>query len=95
MTEQITRDPAADRYVATNDEGVEMGFMSYEDRGDAIAVTHTIVAPEFQGEGVAGRLVQAGLTDLRDTTDKRILPECSYVQVYVRRHPEFQDLLTR
>ena len=94
MSEQITRDPAEPRYVATAD-GEELGYMSFVETDGEIVIDHTIVLPQHQGEGVAGRLVGAALADLRDTTTKRIVPQCSYVQTYLRRHPEFADLTTR
>ncbi|MFD0997125.1 hypothetical protein HNR16_002936 [Pseudoclavibacter chungangensis] len=94
MSEQITKDPAADRYIVT-DDGEEIGFMSYVERDDAIVIDHTVVRPEFQGEGVAGRLVGAALGDLRDASTKRVVPQCPSVAVYIKRHPEYADLTTR
>ena len=41
---------------------------------------------------VAAALVGAALAHAR-AQGLRIRPQCSYVQVYMRRHPETQDLL--
>lgn len=94
MTEQIRHDDADSRYIATED-GQQTGFISYTDRGDRITIDHTIVHPDHQGKGVAGRLAKHVLDDLRTSTDKRIEPRCSYVVAYVEKHPEYADLTTR
>ncbi|MFD4292880.1 GNAT family N-acetyltransferase [Rhodococcus sp. NPDC058505] len=53
---------------------------------------HTVTDPEFQGQGLAGKLVAAAL-DATRADGITIATSCSYVQAYVARHPEYQDLL--
>ncbi len=64
----------------------------YRLRDGVMAMTHTEVAPELEGQGIAGELVRAALAHARDRGYK-VRPLCSYVQAYVRRHPEVQSLL--
>jgi predicted GNAT family acetyltransferase len=57
-----------------------------------MAITHTEVAPSLQGHGIAGELVQAAL-DHAKAHELKVVPLCSYVQSYMRRHPETASLL--
>ena len=54
--------------------------------------THAEVAPELEGQGIASELVRAALAHAREHGLK-VRPLCSYVQAYMRRHPEVQSLL--
>ncbi|CAN5541386.1 GNAT family N-acetyltransferase [soil metagenome] len=70
----------------------KVAFVEYLDKGDAIVLTHTWVPPEMRGGGVAGLLVRAALIWARDQK-KGLVPQCSYGEAYLQRHPEFADLL--
>jgi predicted GNAT family acetyltransferase len=50
------------------------------------------VPPEGRGQGIAGKLLDALITDAREQGFK-IVPQCSYVAAAFRRHPEWADLL--
>jgi len=54
-------------------------------------MTHTLVPPELEGRGIAGALVRVAFAHAR-THSLKIDPVCSYVRVYMQRHPETQDL---
>lgn len=60
--------------------------------GSTIVMTHVGVPPVFRGQGVAGCLTRAGLEYARENS-LRVIPMCSYVRVYMRRHPEYLKLL--
>jgi predicted GNAT family acetyltransferase len=69
------------------------GFTSYRRRGGLIAFTHTEVAPEFEGKGVAGRLVAGALHAAR-ADGLAVLPFCPFVAGYIAKHPdEYVDLV--
>lgn len=89
-----THQPARSRVVAIHD-GEEIGFMSYREDAGAIVIDHTIVDPRFQGQGVASQLVREGLTALAEASPKRFVAECSYVRMWLGRHPEFAHLTER
>lgn len=59
--------------------------------GDVVVADHTLVPTEIGGRGVAGELVKALVADARAQGFK-IVPQCSYVEVAFRRHPEWADL---
>lgn len=54
---------------------------------DVLHLVHTEVAPAVEGRGIAAHLVKAAL-DFADTNGMKVLPRCSYVHAYLRRHPE-------
>lgn len=55
--------------------------------------THTEVPPELEGRGIAGTLVRTALEHAR-TEDVSVRPVCPFVKSYIKRHPEFQDLVS-
>lgn len=90
----ITRRDEGSRgeYVATVPGSEAVGRLTYVRRGDVLIADHTLVPPAIGGRGVAARLVEALVADARkDGT--RIVPQCSYVAVAFRRHPDWADLM--
>lgn len=53
---------------------------------------HTEVPAEFEGRGIAAKLVRAALDHAR-ASGLKVQPACSYVRSYMRRHPETHSLL--
>ncbi len=83
--------PEASRFEATLD-GTLMAVAQYERTTDRITFTHTIVAEAAEGHGVGGKLVKFALDQAR--ADKLVVvPLCPFVQSYLRRHPEYRDLV--
>jgi predicted GNAT family acetyltransferase len=90
-TVEVTDQPDRDRFEVTVD-GVLAGFAEYRRRPGRVVFTHTEVGDRFQGQGVAGLLVRAGLEAVR-AAGLQVTPLCPYVAEYIRRHPEFVDLV--
>jgi uncharacterized protein len=67
-----------------------LSVADYAEQGDAVVFTHTLVPAELRGRGIAEKLVRAALGWAR-AEKRRIVPACSYVEAFVRRHPEFQS----
>lgn len=57
-----------------------------------IAYVHTEVPPELEGKGIAGQLAKYVLEYARENHLK-VKPYCPYVNAYMKRHPEYNDLL--
>lgn len=57
-----------------------------------MAMTHTVVPVALEGRGIAAAMVSAALAWAREQGYK-VNPVCSYVRIYMKRHPETQDLL--
>jgi hypothetical protein len=64
----------------------------YSLSGDVMWMTHTGVPSAVGGRGSAAELVRVALAHARAHSLK-VQPSCSYVRVYMQRHPETQDLL--
>lgn len=69
--------------------GDEVAVAEYLIDGGRMVFTHTEVPPAFRGQGVAEKLVLAGLGAARGR-GLQIIPQCSYVAAVLARHPEFQ-----
>ncbi|MGI5286879.1 GNAT family N-acetyltransferase [Nonomuraea polychroma] len=73
-------------------DGKVAGFADYRLLPSKIVFTHTEVLPEFEGQGLASKLVGHALQASADT-GLRVVPLCPYVRKYIERHAEFQDLV--
>lgn len=76
-------------YVIVN--GLE-SHLEYVRNDNVLNLNHTYVPNELRGKGIAGKLVEAALTYVRENNLK-IRPSCSYVAEYVRRHKEYEELV--
>jgi predicted GNAT family acetyltransferase len=74
------------------DLGGKRALLEYRRIGNSVAFTHTEVPPEFEGQGIAGKLVEEGLTWAK-AEGATVVPQCSYVVGYIRRHPEWTKLV--
>ena len=54
---------------------------------------HTETNSAEQGKGYAAILMREALADVRENSNDKVVPVCSYVVMYMQRHPETQDLL--
>jgi len=90
MDPQVEHDAARGRFH-TSVHG-HLCVCDYRMRDGVMQITHTEVAPELEGRGIAAVLVRAALAHAKEHGLK-VRPLCSYVQAYMRRHPETQTLL--
>jgi predicted GNAT family acetyltransferase len=86
----VERVDAKHRYEILVD-GKRVGLAAYRDRGEQRVFFHTEVDDVFAGQGLAARLVQQALTDVR-ALGKRIVPICPYVAKLLKKHDEFADI---
>ncbi|MDH1304832.1 GNAT family N-acetyltransferase [Achromobacter sp. GD03932] len=86
----VTHDSSLSRYTATVD-GV-LCVLDYQLQDNTMAITHTGVPSQVGGRGVAAALTQYALDDAR-ARGWKVRPLCSYADAYIRRHPEYNDLL--
>jgi predicted GNAT family acetyltransferase len=87
---RVENNEAERRFEVTSD-GV-LAVLQYEQTGERLALTHTEVAPELEGRGIAGKLARAALEHAREQGLK-VVPACSFVAAYIRRHPEYEPLV--
>ncbi|QKH37420.1 N-acetyltransferase [Achromobacter pestifer] len=86
----VTQDTSRSRYTATVD-GV-LCVLDYQLQGNIMAITHTGVPSQVGGRGIAAELTRHALDDAR-AKGWKVQPLCSYAEAYIRRHPEYRDLL--
>ncbi|MGZ0231540.1 GNAT family N-acetyltransferase [Streptomyces sp. CPS1] len=72
-------------------DGELAGFTEYLDRDEQRVFYHTEVGDAFAGQGLAARLVEQAMTDVRQA-GKRVVPVCPYVASFLRKHEEFADI---
>jgi len=93
VTIEVTDAPGAKRFEARVD-GKLAGFIQYEVRPEAVVLVHTQVLDEFEGKGVGSVLVRRVLDDIR-ARDGKIIPRCPFVSEYIRRHPDYVNVVAK
>lgn len=73
-------------------DGVRVGSLSFSRTGSTITALHTEVDPAAEGEGVGSALAKALLAEVA-STGGTVVPECAFVAAYLKRHPEYADLV--
>jgi len=90
---RLDHEPGRGRYLLWHGS-TYVGFIGYHRDGDVVTLQHTIVNEEFGRRGYARALVTLVLDQLRQEGAK-IISECTYVDDYLKRYPEYQDMLIR
>jgi predicted GNAT family acetyltransferase len=74
------------------DAGGEMAVANYRLAPGVITFTHTEVPEALWGRGIGSQLIRGALQAAR-AEHLKIVPRCSFVSSYLRKHPEFNDLV--
>lgn len=61
-------------------------------RNGNIALTHTEVPYEYEGKGIGSELVENCLLDIK-SQGCLVVPQCPFVSAYIRRHPQWEELV--
>ena len=89
---KVTHNDAAGRFEAEVDN--YLAEADYYRKGNKMIFTHTGVPRPIGGQGVANKLVKTALDYAREK-NLEVVPLCSFVAVFIRRHPEYQDLVSK
>lgn len=91
MSEAVVADrPERRRYEMDVDGTV--AFVTYRWDGATLVLEHTEVPESLSGRGIGSALARGVLADAR-SRGLRVVPECEFMAAYIKRHPEFADLL--
>lgn len=90
MSLQIAHDAASGRF-STRVDG-HLAELLYRRQDRRLVIDHTGVPNAIGGRGIAGELVKAALEYAR-AEGLRVVPACSYSAAYIRRHPQYADLI--
>ena len=91
MNPVVVDNPGESRFELLLD-GEVIGRAEYLPAGDSIVVAHTEIDEGHEGEGFGGLLVRGTLEAIR-AGGKSVIPTCPFTAEYIRRHPEFVDLV--
>ncbi len=69
------------------------GLLSYRRFPDRIILDHTEVPQSLEGQGLAAKLARFAL-DFARVNHLRVVSLCPYVCSFIRKHPEYQDLVS-
>ena len=92
-TPEITHNPQMHRYELRLG-GQLAGHIAYRERGGAIDLVHTEVDRSYEGRGLAAKLAQHALEDVR-SKGRKVIASCEYVAKYVARNPQYGELLAQ
>lgn len=76
------------RYTDGSETLAEITF--YESAPGVWCINHTEVSPVLQGQGIAGKLVQLAVDEIKARGGKPTAT-CSYAAHWLEKHPEVQD----
>ncbi len=72
----------------------QRSFIAYQMEGNKAYLSHTEVPEEQSGTGIAAELVERTFNYL-DEHNLKVIPACSYVKTFLKRHPEWNRLLSK
>ncbi|MDQ4074649.1 MAG: N-acetyltransferase [Chloroflexota bacterium] len=88
----VAHNEAAGRFEA--EVGGHLAVVEYKRAGNLIIFMHTEVPEELEGQGIASQLARTAL-EYAKAQQLDVLPLCAFVASYVRRHPEYEPLVSR
>ena len=80
-----------DAYV----DGNLAGFSAYELTDGGVMIMHTEVDDAYEGQGVGSAMVRQMLDLIRADGELKVTVLCPFVNAWIRRHPDYQDLTRR
>lgn len=84
-TDSVTLNATQSRFEINTDAGT--AELVFDRDGGRLALLHTEVPDELEGQGIGSKLVQAAL-DTAKNEDLAIVPLCSFVADWLERHPD-------
>lgn len=71
----------------------KLAVCEYNRLANAVMFTHTEVPEALEGRGVGSALARGALDDVR-SQELQVIPLCPFIATFMRRHEEYQDLLS-
>ncbi|MCS7052939.1 MAG: N-acetyltransferase [Ignavibacterium sp.] len=70
----------------------DIAYVSYNLNNEVMDLYTTYTPPQLRGKGLAEKVVRAAL-EYAKSNNLKIIPSCSYVKVFLERHPEYKSLV--
>ena len=90
LNDGVIKNSAAHQFEVTGSDG--RATLTYRENSDHITLVHTEVAEELEGKGYGSLLARSAL-DYARANNLRVIPSCPFVSQFIRRHPEYADLV--
>ena len=90
MSQDVIHNAEAGRFEIRVDDHVAV--LDHILSNGRMAMVHTGVPGDLEGRGYGGQLARAALDHAR-REGLRVVPQCSFVRVYIERHPEYAPLV--
>jgi uncharacterized protein len=87
----VTHNEEAHRFELLVDD--LRSVLTYRRFPDRIVLVHTEVPQPLERHGLAAKLTSFAL-DFARASHLRVVPLCPYVSSFLRKHPEYQDLVS-
>ena len=88
-TSAVRNNTALNRFEL-NVEG-SVAFANYRLAPGVVTITHTETPAALRGRGIASRLIEGALEQIR-ADNLKVVAGCGFVVDYLAKHPEFADL---
>ena len=87
----VRNNEALGRYELAAGDALAVAY--YREQNGCRAFTHTEVPVALRGQGIASALIKGALDDAR-TRGLCVIPLCSFVESYIRQHPQYRDMVS-
>ncbi|MEP0862425.1 MAG: N-acetyltransferase [Ignavibacterium sp.] len=87
---EVFHDKENNRFVITVEK--QEAFVEYSLNEKEMNLYHTYTPPQLRGKGLAEKVVRTAIEYAKENSLK-VIPSCSYVAVFMQRHPEYSELL--
>jgi len=90
MEEKVIHDKDKSQFnISINNKEV---YVDYKIEQNKMNLYHTYTNPELRGKGLAAKVVIAAL-EYAKKNNLKVEPGCTYVQTFISRHKEYEELL--
>lgn len=86
----VVEKPEQNRFELALDDGTAL--VAYRKDGDRLVLIHTEVPEQFAGQGVGSRLA-TGVFELIRASGRKAVVSCPFLQAWVAKHPEYDDII--
>jgi len=87
---EVTKNESERRFQIDMPDG-SIAMVEYQLNGNNIIYTHTEVPPQWEGNGVAGKLAHH-VMEYAQAQGHKVQALCPYIKHYVQEHEEYQPI---
>jgi predicted GNAT family acetyltransferase len=86
---EVYDNPPQSRFELATPLGI--AYSEYDLTGALLTIKHTEVPQALEGQGIGSRLARGALEAAR-ARDLKVIARCPFVNAFMKRHPEYDDL---